>query len=1059
MLSGLAGAQTVGTEGTDFWFSYLNNWLQRSGNPIQLELYITATDTASGTVEIPLAANFTPIGFEVVPGVATRLTLPTSLAMAEGSETVENKGIHIVTDQKVSVYAMNKRQYSADVTVLLPTATLGREYRVVSHWESGNRNNGDNSQSEFMVVAITDNTEIEITPTAATVGGSPVGVPFTVFLNQGQVFQVQADGDLTGTLVRSKGNSSCDNFAVFGGNRYTKVGQCDHPDGHDHLYTQLYPTNTWGKDFTIMPFRSRFGGDVVKVLAKEDSTKVVFGNSPADTVVIDRAGEFLQRLIDDVQYIRTDKPVSIGQFSRSQACDNSTSDPFLITISPNEQLLKRVTFNAPTIATVDNYYLNVAVPSDNVQSIRLNGVSIGGSFSPVPGDNDMYFARLSIGRGNNTLESAAGFIAYVYGYGNNESFGYATGASLENLEAEILVQDANTIGLPADSLCRGVEVFFEARADTTFNSYLWEFGDGSFLEVDSNAPVAHSYDRDGEYQVQLTLKEDDGDCASGTQVVSRKNVIIRSPDAELLGPGSVCPNTTDVAYFANSDWNNTYEWQVSGGIFDTFLPGDSVLVDWGDTNDQARISIVPTSNLGCIGDTVIRPVRINLQLQPEQPFGPDTLCSSDISEIIYTTFKVNSSLYTWQVENGSILSGQGENEISVDWDTWGYGKLWFREESTLDDVCAGDSDTLTVFIERYPSEEVIVQAPDTLQILEPFMISVQSDTIFQLLNYDLGDGTEQDTVSIDLDLSHAYDCYGDYLLSFTVFDTLGVCKANSLAQKSIHVLQPYIEVINVTNSEADSSLVINWNSSDLANYPGEMLVNRQMTFPTTEFEVLSISGETSMIDQNVSSLTSIYEYTPFIRPSSDCVIESIPHNNLLLRIQSENNQSGRLSWNDYGGWQNGVETYQIWRAVDDGEWSLKQEVSDPDIEVLNTNEGFEFCYRINAIERSGNESYSLSNTACIEFYPEVVTYNVISPNGDGKNDFFVIENIEHYPNSEFDLSNRYGKSILTTIGYQNNFSGILNGRELPAGVYFWSLNLNEPRAPQQLIKGYLQIMR
>jgi hypothetical protein len=392
--------QGISTEGKEFWVSYLTNWLQSSNNPVILELYISADDTTSGIVTMPRVPGFNPMEFKVLPNATEKITIPTSIAMPSGSNIIENKGILIQTDGTVSVYAMNKRQYSADMTVVLPTYSLGNNYYVMSHWEDGNRNNNENSDSEFVILAITDSTEVEITPSFDTKGGNPANVPFRVMLHKGQTYQVKAVGDLTGTHITATNLSGCQNFAVFSGNMYTQVGECDVVNGHDHLYAQMYPTNTLGKNFIVVPLENRFGGDIIKLLATKDNTNVTtsMGNYNLD------AGEFVKLLSEDILEVASDQPISVGQFSRTMDCDGTLGDPFLIPISPNEQLLKKITFNAPSIATLSRYSLNIVTKQESVSTITLDNNFIGNEFISIPGSEYAY-ARLGTSGGNHTIRS------------------------------------------------------------------------------------------------------------------------------------------------------------------------------------------------------------------------------------------------------------------------------------------------------------------------------------------------------------------------------------------------------------------------------------------------------------------------------------------------------------------------------------------------------------------------------------------------------------------------------------------------------------------------------
>ena len=59
--------------------------------------------------------------------------------------------------------------------------------------------------------------------------------------------------------------------------------------------------------------------------------------------------------------------------------------------------------------------------------------------------------------------------------------------------------------------------------------------------------------------------------------------------------------------------------------------------------------------------------------------------------------------------------------------------------------------------------------------------------------------------------------------------------------------------------------------------------------------------------------------------------------------------------------------------------------------------------------------------------------NVITPNGDGKNDYFVIENIEKFKSSNLVIYNRWGKKVYEQSNYQNDW----DGDNLSDGVYYY----------------------
>ena len=92
---------------------------------------------------------------------------------------------------------------------------------------------------------------------------------------------------------------------------------------------------------------------------------------------------------------------------------------------------------------------------------------------------------------------------------------------------------------------------------------------------------------------------------------------------------------------------------------------------------------------------------------------------------------------------------------------------------------------------------------------------------------------------------------------------------------------------------------------------------------------------------------------------------------------------------------------------------------------------------------------------------EIMVYNGISPNGDGRNDYFHILNIETlYPENHVSIYNRWGDVVYETDNYDNSskrFEGNSNsGKELTSGVYFYKIVFSSGREP---LSGYLTIKR
>ena len=82
--------------------------------------------------------------------------------------------------------------------------------------------------------------------------------------------------------------------------------------------------------------------------------------------------------------------------------------------------------------------------------------------------------------------------------------------------------------------------------------------------------------------------------------------------------------------------------------------------------------------------------------------------------------------------------------------------------------------------------------------------------------------------------------------------------------------------------------------------------------------------------------------------------------------------------------------------------------------------------------------------------------NTFTPNGDGHNDYWEINHIQNYPGALVQLFNRYGQKIFESKGYGKPFDGSYNGKPLPAGVYYFIINLS---GNCNLLSGSLTLVR
>ncbi|PZV87559.1 CHU domain-containing protein [Algoriphagus aquaeductus] len=693
----------MSTIGKEFWVGFMENnrvlpSLNNAGAPDYWIILITASENATGVIEY--AGNST--AFSLTQGQQFTLRVGgLELDMIHRtSGIIENKGIHITSSGKVAVHAFNERFRSADGTVVLPVGALGKDHYITSHFETnplGNLN--QSNESTLLVVASEENTRVEITLAEASVSGDPKGTPYEITLNRGQSYQIKARGDLTGSRVRVVGDNAddCKKIAVFGGNKWTSVGSCG--NANDHLFQQTYPVNTWGNSFIHVALAGRSSGELVKVLASEDNTEVsVNGNSIG---VLNR-GQWMpiEFEANESAKIATTKPSSVTVFSKSQACNQPNApnsdfgDPFMISYSPVEQFLTQLTFNAINLPSIVNHYVNIVVKSGDQAQTRLDGQSIGSSFSPLPGDPNFQIARVSIFQGVHTLTNPSGFAAYVYGFGEIESYGYAAGAALNNLnfqtenkyEFEVTGDKVACLNQPGDWTIN--------PQNPNFTYFVWDFGDES--ESKTGKVVSHKFLNPGTYEVKVVASLSPNSCDEQEEIAFEVQVL--ETDAEIIGEQSVCPEVEQVMYrLKNKQKIGKTVFEVEGGtILESF--GDSVLVNWGPANPNAILRMIPYTENGCPGEPIELNVVINQRIEVTEATGVLEVCFDPAVRHTYTAPNAQPGRgYEWVITGGTLVSTQGSPQAEVVWDQPGItGTIAYTAYSLVDNSCEGKSPAIEV---------------------------------------------------------------------------------------------------------------------------------------------------------------------------------------------------------------------------------------------------------------------------------------------------------------------------------------------------------------------------
>jgi gliding motility-associated-like protein len=84
---------------------------------------------------------------------------------------------------------------------------------------------------------------------------------------------------------------------------------------------------------------------------------------------------------------------------------------------------------------------------------------------------------------------------------------------------------------------------------------------------------------------------------------------------------------------------------------------------------------------------------------------------------------------------------------------------------------------------------------------------------------------------------------------------------------------------------------------------------------------------------------------------------------------------------------------------------------------------------------------------------------VITPNGDGDNDFFIITCLQDTPNT-VEVYDRWNQAVSPQFtNYQNNWDATRNGQPLPEGVYFYVVKFLNDQGQEIVLQGYVNLLR
>ena len=138
-----------------------------------------------------------------------------------------------------------------------------------------------------------------------------------------------------------------------------------------------------------------------------------------------------------------------------------------------------------------------------------------------------------------------------------------------------------------------------------------------------------------------------------------------------------------------------------------------------------------------------------------------------------------------------------------------------------------------------------------------------------------------------------------------------------------------------------------------------------------------------------------------------------------------------LVWNQYDGWSN--PTYDVYIDYKN-QWVKWNSLPLTDTVYCMVSDTLDVgIYNIKVVTQDSGYVSESNYVICVQPEPPTITIpNVMTPNGDGRNDYFVIRNLLQYDYRHLIIKNRWGRTVYESDQYNNDW----DGRGVSDGVYY-----------------------
>ncbi len=659
--------------GRQFWFVAPDVSSSHSDKPIVLRI-TTLDQPATVTISMPANSGFAVITRTIAAKTQLSEVLTPFLELIENnpSNTINNKGLLITSTADISAYYEVASTNNPDKYSLKGNNALGKSFFVPSQNLYQNHSYPSNQPKERVdIVATEDNTVVTINPKVDAVGHL-ANVPFTVTLNRGQSYCLEAMSIAGSDSFAGTEITSTKNIAVTISDDSIETSL---QGGWDLIGDQLIPVTVIGTEYIAVKSNDVTGSiHKVFVLATEDDTYVTIDG---DINLITKLNKGEQRSYDitnDAIFISSDKPVYAYQVTSMKKKGDGQEMGSAILPAITCTGSRSVSF---TRILEGRFWVQLLVQGKNKDGFTLRGngqanypniiSSINGLWKPVAGTginpDERWFSALVPMSTYTGTDAITTTIPYYF---DNSKGLFHLGVFDENNSSisfgYFSAYNSLVIGGPTQN-CQGETITLTAPSEML--SYSWFYQPiGSKVATSIGAGQTISATKTGNYWVKDILSPPQ------CQISDTINVAFNFPDFSLDKDTTICPEVEMT--LSGPAGFSAYKWSTGAtatSIMVTTAPS-TTSTTWLKITDAQGCSKQDTMKITAYPAAVLN---INLV--------PSAVCLGDT--IRNTT---NMTHYQWQFNNTAINKADTLNykvaKLSGDYKLTG----WTNNQCSLKDT-------------------------------------------------------------------------------------------------------------------------------------------------------------------------------------------------------------------------------------------------------------------------------------------------------------------------------------------------------------------------------------